>query len=501
MNRVMSPVTATDDAKSTNGERRGSRRESLKRVVLIFFGENNWGKLTDVSESGMSFEFAQEPALSERMGFRFETMGCVVAHLGGEPINESFEVAGKVLWTRQFERAAGAQFLDLTEGSREQIQSLLSFEAALGADTLGGAPESEAMIPSRQHAESPRSPFEFPGERESEWEWPDKEKEEAIVEPDGVEYGGKPNSELAQRVSEALASGASKETNDEPGQGEKLPKRGSGILRIGLAVAGGCIVVVSSVAVVKRIPAPWPRRTEGMLQLQNFLGDKGRTAALKNQVPATNPQPFLVEVSDSNHPTWLLWFIHNGSKNLPRPVARRSATDFSSSEAGRRGPRPEHFSPARGREKSPDSRPISAQMSHPKTKALATPFSPNEDPALPDVVAIPRMDSSVGPGLNGAIPMPEVRSPGGQVQQARLLKAAPPVYPALAKARHVGGEVALDALIDAAGSVTKLRVVSGPVDLQQAAIEAVRLWKYDPARLDGRPVAMHLTVVVKFNVK
>lgn len=154
----MSPVTTTYDPKTTDGERRGRRRESLKRVVLVFFGENNWGKLTDVSESGMSFEFAQEPGLRERVGFRFETMGCVVAHLGGEPIHKSFEVAGEVLWTRQFERAAGAQFLDLTERSREQIHNLLTLEGATDcAGPLGTRPNPKRWFPaeSRRNLKGP----------------------------------------------------------------------------------------------------------------------------------------------------------------------------------------------------------------------------------------------------------------------------------------------------------------------------------------------------------
>jgi protein TonB len=89
---------------------------------------------------------------------------------------------------------------------------------------------------------------------------------------------------------------------------------------------------------------------------------------------------------------------------------------------------------------------------------------------------------------------------GGQVQEARLLKSVPPVYPGLAKSNRVTGEVTLDALIDAAGNVTAVRVISGPTLLQQAAIEAVRQWKYEAARLDGRPVAMHLWVTVKFHI-
>ena len=58
----------------------------------------------------------------------------------------------------------------------------------------------------------------------------------------------------------------------------------------------------------------------------------------------------------------------------------------------------------------------------------------------------------------------------------------------------------VDALIDAAGNVTTVKVISGPVLLQQGAIDTVRQWKYRPALLDGQAVAMHLTVTVRFRL-
>jgi len=87
---------------------------------------------------------------------------------------------------------------------------------------------------------------------------------------------------------------------------------------------------------------------------------------------------------------------------------------------------------------------------------------------------------------------------GGQVQKARLVKSVPPVYPPFAKSSRVSGNVILDALIDATGNVTELKAISGPAMLRQAAMDAVKHWKYEPARLNGRPVALHLAVTVKF---
>jgi protein TonB len=90
---------------------------------------------------------------------------------------------------------------------------------------------------------------------------------------------------------------------------------------------------------------------------------------------------------------------------------------------------------------------------------------------------------------------------GGDVKQAKLISSVSPVYPTLAKNQHVSGSVLVDALIDATGHVTTMKVVSGPTLLHQAAMDALKQWKYQPAALDGKPVSMHLTVTIQFRLQ
>ena len=90
---------------------------------------------------------------------------------------------------------------------------------------------------------------------------------------------------------------------------------------------------------------------------------------------------------------------------------------------------------------------------------------------------------------------------GGDVTAARMISSVPPVYPALAKTQHVSGDVRIDALIDASGRVTTMKIVSGPSLLHQSAMDALRQWKYKAATLDGKPVAMHLTVTIQFRLQ
>jgi protein TonB len=90
---------------------------------------------------------------------------------------------------------------------------------------------------------------------------------------------------------------------------------------------------------------------------------------------------------------------------------------------------------------------------------------------------------------------------GGAVVQAQLLSRVAPTYPQLAKNQHISGDVRIDALIDANGHVTTMKVISGPTLLHQAAMDALKQWKYQPASLDGKPVPMHLTVTLQFRLQ
>jgi len=84
------------------------------------------------------------------------------------------------------------------------------------------------------------------------------------------------------------------------------------------------------------------------------------------------------------------------------------------------------------------------------------------------------------------------------VAAGMLVKKTLPVYPVIAKAAHMSGTVVLQATIATSGAITNLHVVSGPVMLQQAALEAVKNWKYRPYQLDGKPVEVDTTVNVVF---
>ncbi len=82
----------------------------------------------------------------------------------------------------------------------------------------------------------------------------------------------------------------------------------------------------------------------------------------------------------------------------------------------------------------------------------------------------------------------------------RLMESSAPIYPPIAKASGVSGTVELDATISKDGTVKDLRVVSGPVQLQQAAIHSVRTWRYRPFTLNNEPMEVQTTINVVFSL-
>lgn len=100
-------------------------------------------------------------------------------------------------------------------------------------------------------------------------------------------------------------------------------------------------------------------------------------------------------------------------------------------------------------------------------------------------------------------PPPAPRAPirlHSGMQAPRKLVHVSPRYPPMAQAAHVEGLVVLDAVIDAAGRVTDVRVTHSIRLLDEAAIDAVRQWRFTPTLLNGEPVSILLTVSVRFTL-
>jgi TonB family protein len=116
--------------------------------------------------------------------------------------------------------------------------------------------------------------------------------------------------------------------------------------------------------------------------------------------------------------------------------------------------------------------------------------------ALPETGAVSQIalpaTSKAAPSL--AVTVPDVRTEG------TLIKKVAPVYPPMARSAGMQGTVELHLHITPQGTVDVVRRLSGQPMLANAAIEAVKQWRYDPAKLNGKPVEMETTVRLVFSV-
>jgi len=90
---------------------------------------------------------------------------------------------------------------------------------------------------------------------------------------------------------------------------------------------------------------------------------------------------------------------------------------------------------------------------------------------------------------------------GGQIAQPKLIRQVKPVYPDLAVQSRVSALVILEAEVDTRGHVRTVKVLRGHPLFDDAAMEAVKQWRYQPLLLNGEPTGFILTVTVNFNLQ
>lgn len=109
-----------------------------------------------------------------------------------------------------------------------------------------------------------------------------------------------------------------------------------------------------------------------------------------------------------------------------------------------------------------------------------------------------------GVGVSTVPTAPPVQSPirlHSGIRTPSKIVHVPPVYPEIARASHVQGVVIIEATIDPQGHVQATRVVKSVALLDQAALEAVRQWKFTPTLLNGTAVPIVMTITVNFTLE
>lgn len=172
---------------------------------------------------------------------------------------------------------------------------------------------------------------------------------------------------------------------------------------------------------------------------------------------------------------------------------------------------------------APNSRPapqpfarIAAPRQIPRTVTLANDAPEITDPRISgptthaagfEIESLAKLPPPVAQTHSQAPATPPVRETprgpiavGGVVQSALLTFSPRPVYPPLAKAARVQGTVRLNAIVGLDGSIRDLKLVSGPPLLVNAALDAVRRWRYRPTTLNGSVVEVITEIDVNFTL-
>jgi periplasmic protein TonB len=89
---------------------------------------------------------------------------------------------------------------------------------------------------------------------------------------------------------------------------------------------------------------------------------------------------------------------------------------------------------------------------------------------------------------------------GGRIRPPRAIVKTHPEYPTLARQARIQGQIQIDAILDEQGNVVDMKIVSGPALLQQAALDALKKWKYEPTYLNDRPISVELIVTITFQL-
>jgi protein TonB len=136
-------------------------------------------------------------------------------------------------------------------------------------------------------------------------------------------------------------------------------------------------------------------------------------------------------------------------------------------------------------------------MPYPSTTRAFRASRTANGPISPEGTGDRRNGPHDGPGeTNGAGSRP-VR-PGGDIKPPIRTVYVAPVYPDIARAAGVSAVVVVECTIDPTGHVADARVVTGHPLLDEAALSAVRRWRYTATRLNGVPVPVLMTVTVRF---
>jgi TonB family protein len=485
-------------------ERRQQARKVPKDFTYIRVGEDSGGRVLNVSEEGLCFE-ALSP-IHYQESFQFWLSFNLIDRIDG---------AGTIVWIDTAKRIAGVRFMDLSEYSREQIRSWLKETASVEA-TAGGDGIEVVDLP-LTGSDAVEVPLTSPALT--------RDAADSSVPAYSHLSDGPALSVDATTFDEAVSPQS--ESMSFPGQVRRELSALTGLVPLARHLTAARLQFVRGILLGIVICGVI------MLPLFKYINRQRDASSVEGSAPpAIVNAGTLTESPAANSASGLtksLLVMPAASKTAPRQRPSQSRGNPAEAGAGRQNLNPQEAKlaaqPPGASSNNTESSTAGAQgnrdvVSAPQnTRSLEQPTAALVNPATPaggsaansqradesgaalaaSAVAPatnPSAEASASHGTSHVSPFPV----GGDVRPPRLLKSYAPIYPSLARTQRVSGDVKVDALIDATGRVEAVKVLTGPLLLQRAAVEAVKQWKYTSGVLDGKPTPMHITVVLQFRI-
>jgi TonB family protein len=239
---------------------------------------------------------------------------------------------------------------------------------------------------------------------------------------------------------------------------------------------------VDDVVQPKSAPAPSP----GSVAANPYGNGSGAAAST---APA---KPLQIEIMDLENHHWTI------------PAA--SGSNHGDVNAARQTPVSESAPTNEGASSSPS--PPKSPNQNSAQGAISNGVAVVAKPGAPQMLSLPEIpigaSDSVAIRATGMVPLPPGDAQSAlharNLQIGDLTNLVEPVYPPDARQARLEGTVRLHVVVAADGEIQSFRTISGPESLAQAAMMAIREWRYRPTLLNGKPVEMQEDITFVFRL-
>ncbi len=330
----------------------------------------------------------------------------------------------------------GIEFPEMAELSPANAQQKEAAELVRAAEAIAGEPSVPARVPSAYEVTALKQQVEAL-----------REQLRSLQTQTGAENSSAP----------AVAHDAPSESKHKAATSGR-----SGVLRIGLVAAGLLLAAGSAARYLHWLPRlPQPKRISAAAASSSIAAHPGPTASsVIQRTPSNSGTTTLASVAATPP-------LSAASRHAVQPAPARGAGP--SSLAAPEPPPPRHAA-------------VDAAVVQEKSVVAASAGKRNV--SRPSSAASP---DSAAPSSQEATIVPP-----------KLIKSVRAIASPEALRDFATGNMTLDAVVDASGHVKMMKVLTGPPSLQNAAMDALKQYQYEPATQRGKPVAAHVTVTVKF---